>query len=70
MLGGHPTKTDRDANICRAYEIGYSQADIARAFGLSATRISQILKRDDVPIRSPCIPPLVWNDGDPMIPDG
>lgn len=56
---------DRDAAIWRAYEFGYCATDIGRAFGLSDTRIRQILKKHDVRPRSPCIPPLAW-DGEPM----
>jgi hypothetical protein len=56
---------ERNSAICRAYEFGYCQADIAKAFGLSSTRIGQVLKAHDIPKRSGCIPPLVW-DGRPM----
>lgn len=62
-----PTMTDRDAAICRAYEFGYCGADIGRAFGLSGTRVGQILKKHEVRPRSPCILALVW-DGEPMEP--
>jgi hypothetical protein len=57
---------ERDAAICRAYEIGFHASDIGRAFSLSGTRIRQILKKHEVPPRSPCIPALVWYD-DPAI---
>ncbi|BDW81103.1 hypothetical protein MACH24_05410 [Erythrobacter sp. Dej080120_24] len=58
-------KAERDSAICKAYEFGYGQADIARAFGLSSTRVGQILKDHNVPKRTGCIPPLAW-DGEPM----
>lgn len=57
---------ERDAAICRAYRIGFRPADIGRAFDLSSRRICQILKRDGVPPRTGCIPPLIWYD-DPSI---
>lgn len=58
-------KAERDAAICRSYEFGYAQADIARAFALSPSRIAQILNREGIDRRTPCIPPLAW-DGEPM----
>lgn len=60
MLTEPPTKAERDAAICRSYENGYAQADIARAFKLSETRIGQILDREGIDRRTSCIPPLVW----------
>ncbi|BDW83721.1 hypothetical protein MACH24_31590 [Erythrobacter sp. Dej080120_24] len=59
------TKAERDTAICKAYEFGYAQADIARAFGLSSSRVGQILKAHAVSKRSDCIPALAW-DGEPM----
>lgn len=65
MLTEPLTKAERDAAICRSYEFGYAQADIATAFGLSPSRIAQILDREGVDRRTPCIPALVW-EGEPM----
>ena len=62
----HLSKLERDAAICRANRTGFQPVDIGRAFGLSGTRICQILKRDGVPPRTGCIPPLIWYD-DPAI---
>jgi hypothetical protein len=62
----HLSKAERDAAICRAYGIGFCQADIARAFSISSTRVGQILKKHEVPPRSPCLPALIWYD-DPAI---
>lgn len=56
----------RDDAIGKAYQNGFCNADIARAFGLSPSRISQILMRDNVPKRSPCILPLKW-EGELMV---
>lgn len=50
----------RDLAICRLYDLGYAQADIARAVALSSGRVRQILDRHNVPKRSACIPALVW----------
>ena len=36
-------KTDRNAEICRRYESGENMADLAREYGLSLQRISQII---------------------------
>lgn len=56
---------DRNAAICRAYDAGYTQADIGRAFGLSTTRIGDILDDAGTPRRSPCLLALIW-DGRPL----
>ncbi len=58
----HLSRADRDVAICRAYEFGFTYADVGRAFGLSGQRIRQILDKHSVPPRSTCIPPLVWFD--------
>lgn len=50
---------ERDQAICRAYDRGFMQADIARAFDLSSQRVRQILDKHQVPRRSPCIPALL-----------
>ncbi len=60
------SKPERDAAICRAYGIGYGNADIGRAFGLSRERIRQILMKHEVSPRSPCLLTLLW-DSEPMI---
>ena len=63
------TKEDREQAICRAHMIGFAPVDIGRAFNLTGQRVRQIIKKHDLPPRSPCIPYLVWYD-DPTIFEG
>jgi hypothetical protein len=58
----------RDLGICRLYDLGYAQADIARAVALSSGRVRQILDRHNVPKRSACIPALVWEGWPETVP--
>ena len=57
-----------DLAICRLYDLGYAQADVARAVSLSSGRVRQILDRHDVPKRSACIPALVWEGWPKSVP--
>lgn len=58
----HLSRDERDRLICRVYEIGFTCADVGRAFGVSGHRIAQILDKHRIPRRNPCIPALVWFD--------
>lgn len=58
----------RDLAICRLYDLGYAQADVARAVSLTSGRVRQILDRHDVPKRSACIPALVWEGWPETVP--
>lgn len=57
-----------DLAICRLYDLGYAQADVARAVSRSSGRVRQILDRHDVPKRSACIPALVWEGWPKSVP--
>jgi len=46
MGRGTPTKTKRNANVFRYYQLGYTQSKIGRIFHISQPGVSNIIKRE------------------------